>query len=289
MVMTIPHNLPLSFWEVAPSLIREPYRETEQAVPVAVIGSPGGEVRFESLHPEIARVENGVLRFGAIPWATVIVAEAIRDEVVSSRRYIQVDVEKPKAAAVLDWRPSGYVELLPDGTWHFYYFSGWYDVSGSNIRVTGELASEVTLDRDYLLRFDVLGEIESVDGPYFDRLEFYVDWWSMRSFNPTYDMNGAPLQPYPVPRRTETIDLSQFTGGTVTLRFLWDTGDGLYQKSTAGSCRTSDSYLSGVDGTWLSETDTEKRAAGRSSNRPVRRPPITRSWRWCVCLRPVSA
>ena len=122
------------------------------------------------------------------------------------------------------------MELLPDGTWHFYYFSGWYDESGSNIRVTGELASEVTLDRDYLLRFDVWGEIESVDGPYFDRLEFYVDWWFMRSFNPTYDMNGAPLQPYPVPRRTVTIDLSQFTGGTVTLRFLWDTGDGLYQK-----------------------------------------------------------
>ena len=74
MVMTIPHDLPLSFWEVAPSLIREPYRETEQAVPVTVIGSPGGEVRFESVHPEIARVENGVLRFGATPGATIIVA-----------------------------------------------------------------------------------------------------------------------------------------------------------------------------------------------------------------------
>jgi len=130
---------------------------------------------------------------------------------------------------VLDWRPSGYVELLPDGTWHFYYFSGWYDASGSNIRVTGELASAVTLDRDYLLRFDVWGEIESVDGPYFDRLEFYVDWWSMRSFNPTYDMNGAPLQPYPVPRRTETIDLSQFTGGTSRCGSLGH-GRRLYQK-----------------------------------------------------------
>ena len=230
MAMNTPHNLPASFWEVAPSLIREPYRETEQAVPVAVIGSPGGEVRFESVHPEIARVENGLLRFGATPGATVIIAEAFQDEAVSSRRYIQVDVEKPKAAAVLDWMPSGYVELLPDGTWHFYYFSGWYDESGGNIRVTGELVSAVTLDRDYLLRFDVWGEIESVDGPYFDRLELYVDGWFMRSFNPTYDMDGEPLQPYPVPRRTETIDLSQFTGGTVMLRFLWDTSDGLYQK-----------------------------------------------------------
>ena len=106
MAMSIPHNLPASFWDVAPSLIREPYREMEQAVPVAVIGSPGGEVRFESVNPGIARVEDGVLRFGATPGATIIVAEAIRDEVVSSRRYIQVDVEKPKDTAVLDWRPS---------------------------------------------------------------------------------------------------------------------------------------------------------------------------------------
>ena len=79
MAMSIPHNLPASFWDVAPSLIREPYREMEQAVPVAVIGSPGGEVRFESVHPGIARVEDGVLRFGATPGATIIVAEAIRE------------------------------------------------------------------------------------------------------------------------------------------------------------------------------------------------------------------
>lgn len=230
MAMSIQHNHTISYWELAPSLIREPYREREQAVPVAVIGSPGGDVRFESVHPEIARVENGVLRFGATPGATIIVAEAVQDEVVSSRRYIQVDVEKPKTAAVLDWRSSGYVKLLQDGTWHFYYFSGWYDASGSNIRVTGELASEVSLDRGYLLRFDVWGEIESVDGPYFDTLELYVNGWFIRSFNPTYDVNGAPLQPYPIPRRTETIDLSQFAGSTVTLRFVWDTGDGQYQK-----------------------------------------------------------
>ena len=72
MAMSIQHNHTISYWELAPSLIREPYRETEQAVPVAVIGSPGGEVRFESVHPEIARVENGVLRFGATPGATKI-------------------------------------------------------------------------------------------------------------------------------------------------------------------------------------------------------------------------
>jgi len=122
------------------------------------------------------------------------------------------------------------VERLPDGTWHFYYFSGWFDEGGSNIRVTGELSTSVNLDRDYLLRFDVWGEIESVDGPWYDTLEFYVNWSFMKQFNPTVDINGAPLQPYPIPRRTETVDLSAFTGQTVNLRFLWDTHDGLYQQ-----------------------------------------------------------
>ena len=38
------------------------------------------------------------------------------------------------------------------------------------------------------------------------------------------------IEPYVVPRRTEIVDLSMFTGRTVRLRFLWDTRDGLFQK-----------------------------------------------------------
>lgn len=228
--MNFPNNLAAPFWEIAPSMVREPYREIEQAVPVRIVGDPLGEVSFQSTHPDIARVEEGVLRFGATPGATVVTAEALLDGQVHSRRYIQVDIERSAPSAVLDWQASGNVERLPDGTWHFYYFSGWFDEDGSNIRATGELLTPVFLDRDYLLRFDVWGEIESVDGPGFDRLELYVDWWFMRRFNPTVDINGEPLQPYPIPRRTEIVDLSQFTGNTVNLRFLWDTGDGLYQK-----------------------------------------------------------
>lgn len=228
--MNFPNNLAAPFWEIAPSMVREPYREVEQAVPVRIVGDPLGEVSFQSTHPDIARVEEGVLRFGATPGATVVTAEALLDGQVHSRRYIQVDIERSTPSAVLDWQASGNVERLPDGTWHFYYFSGWFDEDGSNIRATGELSTPVFLDRDYLLRFDVWGEIESVDGPGFDRLELYVDWWFMRRFNPTVDINGEPLQPYPIPRRTEIVDLSQFTGNTVNLRFLWDTGDGLYQK-----------------------------------------------------------
>lgn len=228
--MNFPNNLSAPFWEISPSMVREPYREVEQAVPVRIVGDPLGEVSFQSTHPDIARVEEGMLRFGATPGATVVTAEALLDGQVYSRRYIQVDVERPAPSAVLDWQASGNVERLPDGTWHFYYFSGWFDEDGSNIRATGELSTPVFLDRDYLLRFDVWGEIESVDGTDFDRLELYVDWWFMRRFNPTVDINGEPLQPYPIPRRTEIVNLSQFTGNTVNLRFLWDTGDGLYQK-----------------------------------------------------------
>jgi len=228
--MNSPNNLPASFWEISPSMVREPYREVEQTVPLSILGEPGGELLFQSAHPDIARVENGLLRFGTIPGATVIIIEAVADGEVRSRRYIQVDIERPAPAAVLDWQPSGYVERLPDGTWHFYYFSGWFDEGGSNIRVTGELSTSVHLDRDYLLRFDVWGEIESVDGPWYDTLEFYVNWSFMKRFNPTVDINGAPLQPYPIPRRTETVDLSAFTGQTVNLRFLWDTHDGLFQQ-----------------------------------------------------------
>lgn len=230
MAMNSPNNHPVAFWEIAPSMVREPYREVEHAIPVKIIGDPLGEVLFQSAHPEIARVEEGLLCFGAAPGATVVTAEAFLDGQVYSRRYIQVDVERSTPAAILNWQASGDVERLPDGNWHFYYFSGWYEEDGSNIRATGELSTPVFLDRDYLLRFDVWGEIESVDGPGFDRLELYVDWSFMRRFNPTIDINGEPLQPYPIPRRTESVDLSQFTGNTVNLRFLWDTGDGLYQK-----------------------------------------------------------
>jgi len=230
MAMNFPNNLAAPFWEIAPSMVHEPYREVEQAVLVKIVGEPGGEVLFQSAHPEIARVEGGFLRFGAAPGATVISAEVLTEGVVRSRRYIHVNVERLSQAASLDWQPSGYVEQLPDGIWHFYYFSGWFDEDGSNIRASGELSTPVHLDRDYLLRFDVWGEIESVDGPGYDTLELYVDWSFMRRFNPTIDINGDPLQPYPIPRRTETVDLSAFTGQTVNLRFLWDTHDGLYQQ-----------------------------------------------------------
>lgn len=230
MAMNSPHNIFTSFWEITPSTVREPFREIEQAVPVRVVGDPPGEVVFQSAHPDIARVEDGMLHYGVTPGATVLTAEALLDGHVYSRRYIQVDVERPALSSVLDWQASGNVERLPDGTWHFYYFSGWFEEDGSNIRATGELSTPVFLNRDYLLRFDVWGEIESVDGTEFDRLELYVDWRFMRRFNPTVDIDGEPLQPYPIPRRTEFVDLSQFTGNNVNLRFLWDTSDGLYQK-----------------------------------------------------------
>lgn len=227
---SFPSDLAVPYWDVAPSLVREPYRETLESVRLSVLGDPGGEVSFVSTNPDVARVEGGVLHFGGTPGAAVITAEAVREGAVRSRRYIQVDVVRETRAGGLDWQPSGYVEQLPDGTWHFYYFSGWYDEDGSNIRVTGELAAEVFLDRGYLLRFDVWGEIESVDAPWYDTLELYVDWSFMRRFNPSEDVNGGALEPYVVPRRTEIVDLSMFTGRTVRLRFLWDTRDGLFQK-----------------------------------------------------------
>ncbi|MCK7511777.1 MAG: hypothetical protein MZV70_52180 [Desulfobacterales bacterium] len=60
-----------------------------------------------------------------------------------------------------------------------------------------------------------------MDGPYFDTLELYVDGWFVRSFNPTYDVNGAPLQPYPIPRRTgDHRPCLSLRASTVTLRFL---------------------------------------------------------------------
>jgi hypothetical protein len=208
----------------------EPYREVEQAVPVRVIGYPIGDVVFQSAHPDIAWVEDGILRYGVTPGATVVTAEALLDGQVYSRRYIQVDIKRPASSPMLNWQAFGNVELLPDGTWHFYYFSDWFEEDGSNIRATGGLSTPVFLNRDYLLRFDVWGEIESVDGTEFDRLELYVDWQFIRRFNPTVDIDGEPLQPYTIPRRTETVDLSQFTGNTVNLSFLWDTDDGLYQK-----------------------------------------------------------
>ncbi|RLB91811.1 MAG: hypothetical protein DRH50_10560 [Deltaproteobacteria bacterium] len=230
MTMNSLRNIFAPFWEIAPSMVCEPYREVEQAVPVRVIGYPIGDVVFKSAHPDIARVEDGILRYGVTPGATVVTAEALLDGQVHSRRYIQVDIKRPAPSSMLKWQALGNVELLPNGTWHFYYFSDWFEEDGSNIRATGRLSTPVFLNRDYLLRFDVWGEIESVDGTEFDRLELYVDWQFIRRFNPTVDIDGDPLQPYPIPRRTETVDLSQFTGNTVNLSFLWDTSDGLYQK-----------------------------------------------------------
>lgn len=227
MVETCPR---VDYWDLAPSLIREPFREAGKSVPVSILGDPGGDVVFQSAHPDIAQVEDGHLRYGSVPGATVITAESFRDGQTRSLRHIQVDIERVAQAGDLEWQPSGYVDQLPGGIWHFHYFTGWYDEDGSNIQVTGELSATTHLDRDYLLRFDIWGEIESVDGPWFDVLELHVDGVFIKQFNPTEDLDGDPLQPYPIPRRTETIDLSDFTGGDVVLRFMWDTGDNLYQR-----------------------------------------------------------
>lgn len=224
-------NLSVAYWDVRPRVIDELFDGEAKIVPVEIVGEPDGDVAFSTTSTEVARIENGRLTFGSVAGAAIIIAEASRDGMVFSRRYLQVDVRRPSAEEIpTEWTPTGYVELLPDGTWHFYYFSDWYDQYGDNIRVTGDLACAVTLDRDYSLVFDVWGEIESVDGHEMDTLELFVNEQLVRRFNPTEDINGTPFEPYVIPRRTESIDLSEYTGQTVTLCFHWDTRDALYQK-----------------------------------------------------------
>ncbi len=221
-------SLPVAYWDVRPRGIDELFDGEAKTVPVEIVGEPGGEVAFSTTSEEVARVENGRLTFGVVPGAAVIIAEASHDGSVFSRRYLQVDVRRPEIPT--DWTPTGYVEQLPDGTWHFYYFSEWYDEYGDNIRVTGDLVCAVTLNQSCSLVFDVWGEIESVDGHEMDTLDLLVDEELVRRFNPTEDINGTPFWPYVIPRRTESIDLSAHTGRRVNLCFHWDTRDALYQK-----------------------------------------------------------
>jgi len=227
-------RLAVLYWDVRPTRIVMPYDQTAKSLPVEILGAPDGDVVFTSTDPTIAAVSDGVLIFGAKAGAAVVVVEAIRDGIAFSRRYVQVDVRRPKTANApeipTEWTPADYVEQLPDGTWHFYYFSDWYDQYGGNIRVTGDLTCAVTLDRDCSLIFDVWGEIESVDGHKMDTLDLLVDDQFVRRFNPTEDINGTPFRPYVIPKRTESIDLSQYTGETVTLHLRWDSRDALYQK-----------------------------------------------------------
>lgn len=225
-------SIPVAYWDVRPRGIDELFDGEAKTVPVEIVGEPDGDLLFSTTSAEVARIENGWLTFGAVAGAAVIIVEASRDGMVFSRRYVQVDVRRPSAGPGVptEWSPTGYVEQLPDGTWHFYYFSEWYDEYGDNIRVTGDLVCAVTLDRDYSLVFDVWGEIESVDGHEMDTLGLLIDEQLVRRFNPTEDINGTPFWPYVIPRRTESIDMSAYTGQTVALRFRWDTGDALYQK-----------------------------------------------------------
>jgi len=86
---SFPSDLAVPYWDVAPSLVREPYRETPESVRLSVLGDPGGEVSFVSTNPDVARVKGGVLHFGGTPGAAVITAEAVREGAVRSRRYIR--------------------------------------------------------------------------------------------------------------------------------------------------------------------------------------------------------
>lgn len=224
-------SLSVTYWDVRPHGIDELFDGEAKTVPVEIVGEPGGDVALSTTSEEIAMIENEQITFGAVAGAAVIIAEASREGTVFSRRYMQVDVKHPSAEEIpTEWTPTGYVELLPDGTWHFYYFSDWYDQYGDNIRVTGDLVCAITLERNYSLVFDVWGEIESVDGHEMDTLELFVDDQLVRRFNPTEDINGTPFEPYVIPRRTESIDMSDYTGQTAILRFHWDTRDALYQK-----------------------------------------------------------
>ena len=219
------------YWDVRPSRITQLFSGEAATVPLEVVGDPGGVVTLLSTDVQVASVDDGCVTYGGVPGAAVIVAEAVADGAVVSRRYVQVDVWKPEAGSIpLDnWTATGYVEQMPDGTWHFYYFSDWYDDYGGNIRVTGEITCPVTLDRAYSLVFDVWGEIESVDGHEMDRLDLYVGDEFVARFNPTEDINGTPFRPYVIPRRTESVDLSAYTGQVVELKLRWDTVDTLYQ------------------------------------------------------------
>lgn len=227
-------GLAFPYWDIRPRQIKQAYDQAANSLPVQILGDPEGDVVFTTTEPTIAEVSNGVLTYGAMAGAAVIVAESVKDEVVTSRRYIQVDVgtEKvisPATPAIREIVPSGYVEELPDGVWHFRYFTDWFDQWGCNIRVTGELAVTLDLDKHYWFCFDVWGEIESMAAQNHDTLDVYFESRWKRNLNPPYVIYPAWNQPCVIPRRTERIDLWEYTGRSVTIRFVWDTRDALYQ------------------------------------------------------------
>ena len=76
------------YWDLRPHEITEPYDATPKTVPVAITGDPGGEVVFSSTHPDVARIEDGSLHYGLNPGAAMIIAEAVVDDAVISRRYL---------------------------------------------------------------------------------------------------------------------------------------------------------------------------------------------------------
>ncbi len=222
------------YWDVRPRHIAGPFDQVAKSVPLEILGTPDGEVGFTTTDASIAVVSNGVLTYGAEAGAAVIVAESVRDGIAVSRRYVQVEVgtqrELPPAPPpIREIVPSGYVEELPDGVWHFKYFTDWFDEWGSNIRVQGELAITLDLDKHYRLHFDVWGEIESMAAHNHDTLDLYFnDQWK-RNFNPSPVLYPAWNQPCVIPMRSEWIDLWEFIGRSVTVRFVWDTQDALYQ------------------------------------------------------------
>lgn len=227
--------LAVPYWELRPRQIAMPYDQVSKSFPIDILGSPGGDVAFVSTDPGIASVSDGVLTCGAMAGAAVIVAEAVRDGVVVSRRYVQVDIgtepqqAPPAPPAIREIVPSGYVEEVGDGVWHFRYFTDWFDQWGCNIRVQGELAIILDLDKHYRLYFDVWGEIESMAAHNHDCLDLCFNQTWKRNFNPPPVIYPAWNQPCVIPRRTEWVDLWEFIGRSVTVRFVWDTKDALYQ------------------------------------------------------------
>lgn len=228
-------GLVIPYWDVRPRQIVLPYDQVAKSFPVDILGAPGGDLVFSSTDPSIAFVSDGQLTCGANAGAAVIVVEAVQEGAVVSRRYVQVDIgtqaQQPVAPpAIREIVPSGYVEELPDGVWHFKYFTDWFDQWGCNIRVQGELAIVLDLDKHYRLYFDVWGEIESMAARNHDTLDLYFNNTWKRDFNPTTPViYPAWNQPYVIPRRTEWVDLWEFIGRSVTVRFVWDTKDALYQ------------------------------------------------------------
>lgn len=220
----------VTYWDIRPQAIVHPYDQQAKTVQLDVVGSPEGEILLYSSNTEIAAVSSGVLTYGSLPGAAVIVAEALRDGAVVSRRYLQVDVYREQAASVVRGiTETGYVEKLDGGVWHFKYFTDWFDEWGCNIRVQGELALTLDLDRHYWMYFDVWGAIESFGAHNHDCLDLYLDDKWKRNFNPSPVIYPAWDQPCVVPRRTEWIDLWEYIGRSVTVRFVWDTKDALYQ------------------------------------------------------------